>query len=119
MMHARRFLILTVLIIVVACSSDQLLITGPESRSATATVGQMIGVDLSNIGPGTYASPPAVSASSVEFVDVAIVGPNNPGGPTQRFRFYARSVGTAVVRFERPLLAGGFTVVEDTIVVRR
>lgn len=117
MIRVHRFL--PVLLIMVACSADPLLITGPESRTAIATVGQMIAMDLNNIGPGAYASPPAVSTSSVEFVDVSIVGPPNPGGPTQRFRFYARSVGTAIVRFERPHLAGGFAVVEDTIVVRR
>jgi hypothetical protein len=67
---------------------------------------------LQSIGPGEYASPPAVSSSVVQFLDVRLVTPHVPAGVTQEFRFRAMKAGTAVIRFTQTV--SGSTV-ESTV----
>jgi hypothetical protein len=70
---------------------------------------------LQSIGPGEYASPPAVSSSVLQFLDVRLVTPHVPAGVTQEFRFQALKAGTAVIRF-RQIISG--STVESTVRVR-
>jgi len=97
----------------VACGSEPL----GESRGETlsARVGEELSITLQTIGPGEYQSPPAVSSSTVRFVDVAYVSPFVPAGPTQRFRFRAEARGRAIVTFRH---SGSSPMVHDTIEVR-
>jgi hypothetical protein len=88
---------------------------GSPSRSLSIKVGQEIELDLHTSGPGEYASPPAVSSSSILFLDMRVVPPFLPSGPTQRFRFKAVTPGVAVIIFQH---TEGRPTVEDTIIVR-
>ena len=98
-----------------ACGGDNPVALGSESRTVVISAGTPFSVTLGTIGSGEYSSPPAVSSSAVLFVDASDVGPNNPGGVRQRFRFVAVSSGDAVIRFTH---TSGNPVVEDTIQVR-
>lgn len=90
---------------------------GPDerNRSLGAHVGDRIEIVLGNVGPGQFESPPEISSSVLQFVDVSAVMPPNPGGVTQRFRFDAVAHGRALVRFRHN---ESRVVVEDTVVVR-
>lgn len=112
-----RVLVLLVMVLAVACLADHIvsLDLGEQNRRVEASVGDQIEITLRTIGPGEYASPPALSNAAVLFLDVASAGPPVPGGPTQRFRFRAASRGTAVITFTN---TGDGPTVSDTVVVR-
>ena len=111
-----------VAILVVACGANRIvsLNGGLLSRRVDARRGDLVDIYLWGGALGTYQSPPTISTSAVEFVDLSIEtgsgGFVNPGGPTQRFRFRALSAGIAVVTFS-PLQQGA-PIVSDTIVVQ-
>ena len=91
------------LVPVIACgcgTSDDvrpLALTGDASGSTTvASVGQEIDITLGTIGPGQYDTP-IVSAPCVHFLDMSFPATQNPGGPTQLFRFQSVSTGTATI----------------------
>jgi hypothetical protein len=112
---------LAMLAVLAGCASSSTLVDVPadgHSRTIHADAGQEIAVTLGNVGPGTYGSPPVISSPVLSFVDVAVVPPYSPAGPTQRFRFRAVSSGRAVVRFQRVLDTSVLMVVEDTIQIR-
>jgi hypothetical protein len=90
-------------------------IRGSTSQSLTVPVGTGFSVTLQTIGPGDYGSPPAVSSEAVRFLDVSLVSPYVPAGPTQRFRFDATTRGKAIIVFHH---TGDNPVVEDTVDVR-
>lgn len=75
-----------------------------NGKTLAATVGEQIDVMLQTIGPGEYTAP-AISSGSVRFLDVTLVGPPNPGGPTQLFRFQVVATGRASITI--PHTAGG------------
>lgn len=120
--HARRMpraLLGVGLLVLAACSSDAIIGIPVDSRNqvVTAAVGQEIDVTLGNVGPGTYVSPPSISSNVVTFVDMLIVPPSTPDGPTQRFRFRTVAKGQAIIGFQRTLNDSVLAVVEDTVVV--
>jgi len=82
-------------------------------------MGDLVDIRLFAGALGIYASPPAISAPAIVFVDVSLdsesTGIISPGGPTQRFRFRAESRGTAIVTFSPEQNA---PIVKDTIVVQ-
>jgi hypothetical protein len=90
------------------------------SRRIDVDRGDLIDIRLLGGARGMYDSPPSLSSSAVEFLDVTVEtgsgGVVNPGGPTQRFRFRALTSGSAVVTFV-PLQSLAPTV-SDTIIVR-
>lgn len=90
-------------------------IKGSTSQSLTVTAGTPFSVTLQTIGPGEYISPPTVSSGAVHFLDVSLVSPYVPAGPTQRFRFDATARGKAIIVFQH---TGNNRAVEDTIDVR-
>ena len=87
-------------------------IKGSNNQSFTVPAGGQFSVTLQTIGPGEYSSPPAVSSDAVHFLDVSQVSPVVPAGPTQRFRFSARTRGEAVIVFQH---TGNNRTVEDTV----
>jgi len=100
----------------VACADHIVSVdAGTGSHGITVGVGDLVDIRLWGGALGVYVSPPTISGTAVEFMDVSIDGPPNPGGPTQRFRFRAASRGTAVVTFSPQQDA---RIVVDTIVVQ-
>ena len=87
---------------------------GVESRTIDIAVGQELRIRLTTHGPGEYSSPPSLSDSVLQFIDDAYVGPNDPGGPTQLFRFKAVARGRTIVTFQHT--EGAYSV-SDTVVV--
>jgi hypothetical protein len=64
--------------------------------SVSAKLGDELDVKLSSIGPSSYGDP-VVSSSSVQYLNVSVVPPYGPGGPTQLFTFKAAAVGQATI----------------------
>ena len=89
-------------------------ITGSNNQSFAVPAGGQFSVTLQTIGPGEYSNP-TVSSQAVHFLDVSQVSPVVPAGPTQRFRFSARTRGEAVIVFQH---TGNNRTVEDTVDVR-
>jgi hypothetical protein len=99
-----------------ACSGTDVVsvsIRGDTSQSLTVPAATEFSVTLQTIGGGQYISPPQISSSSVDFIDMQFVGAV-PAGPTQRFRFLATTHGKAIIVFQHT--ASGRTV-EDTVSV--
>jgi len=96
-----------------ACSGDSIvsLDASEKNRHVSAQVGERIDITLQTVGPGEYASPPALSSPSVLFVDVAFCG-TLPAGVTQCFHFRAASPGQAVLTFTH---TGSNLTVQDTV----
>jgi hypothetical protein len=114
---ARVIPILTILT-VSACGGTNPVsasIKGSNSQSLTVPAGTQFSVTLQTIGPGEYGSPPTVSSEAVHFLDVSLVSPYVPAGPTQRFRFDATTRGKAIIAFQH---TGNNRTVEDTVDVR-
>ena len=63
-------------------------------RTVAAAIGDEIDVTLQTIGPGQYGDP-SVSSGAAVFLGESPAGPQNPGGPTQLFRFEAVASGRA------------------------
>ncbi len=74
-------------------------VDGLPSRTLAVVVGQEIRVEVANIGPGAYVSPPTISSSAVRFLDVSLCC-TNPGGVDQVFRFVAAAPGLVTVAFQ-------------------
>jgi hypothetical protein len=85
---------------------------GAPSQSLSITAGRELDVMLQTVGPGEYASPPEISSAAVRFLDMELVTPGVPAGPTQRFRFRALTSGIAVVVFHHTVQG---ETVEDTV----
>lgn len=104
-----------------ACGAGSSIITSPadsQSRTIQASVGQEIRITLGNVGPAQYESPPQLSSNAIRYLNVEVIPPFTPAGPTQQFRFQAVGAGAAVIHFRRLLRDSVVFVVEDTIQVR-
>jgi len=102
----------------VACGGGDpvsVAVSGRTSRTFSVPVRTEFSVTLQTIGPGEYASPPAISSTAVQYLGVAEVGPFVPAGPTQRFRFQAKARGQAILVFHH---TDRNAAVEDTVDVR-
>ena len=62
-------------------------------------VGEQLDIVLGTVGPGQYDSLPSVSSPALRFLDMTDVGPIEPAGPTQRFRFAGQFPGQPIVEF--------------------
>jgi hypothetical protein len=96
----------------VGCGQGPLEANGVPSQTLSIKAGRELELTLHTTGPGEYASPPLMSSAAVRFLDVRVVAPIVPAGPTQRFRFEAVRPGVAVIVFQHT--AQGPTI-EDTI----
>jgi hypothetical protein len=104
-----------VALLLAACGPEPLAQSGLPGGTLSVVVGQKIDLKLQTIGPGEYASPPAISSPAIRFLGVAYVGPPVPAGPTQKFSFQAVAPGMAIIVFHH---TGQNPIVEDTIEVR-
>lgn len=68
-----------------------------DGQHVAATVGQRIELTLQTIGPGQYEMP-QISSPAIRFVSVTWPREQNPGGPTQVFRFDAAAEGKAEIQ---------------------
>jgi hypothetical protein len=97
------------------CGQSPLEANGSPSHTLSITVGRELDLTLQTIGPGEYVSPPLVSSGAVRFLDVRLVTPHVPAGPTQQFRFEAVRPGVAVIVFHHTVQG---PTIEDTVNVR-
>ena len=106
--------------LILGCSADRIVSVPVDSASRTVSVGvgQELRITLGNVGPAEYESPPQMSSSALTFLDVEVIPPFTPAGPTQRFRFRAVSAGEAIVHFRRLLGGSVVSFVEDTVQIR-
>ena len=103
----------------VACSGQGIVdVRHQPSGTTWITLGDELRVTLGNVGPAEYASPPTLSSNVLSFLDVSVIPPFNPGGPTQQFRFRAASRGQAIITFRRMLDTSIVSKVVDTVNVR-
>jgi hypothetical protein len=104
-----------VALLLAACGAEPLAQDGVPSKTLSLVVGQKLDIKLQTIGPGEYASPPAVSSPSIRFLRAALVSPAVPAGSTQRFSFQAVALGLAIIAFHH---TGQSATLEDTVEVR-
>lgn len=97
---------------VASCGQEPLAVDGPPGQTLSVKTGREFEVTLHTTGPGEYASPPTFSTPAVRFVDVRVVPPFVPSGPTQRFRFLAVSPGRTIIVFQHTQQG---QAVEDTV----
>jgi hypothetical protein len=92
------------------------------SRTIAVSSGQELDLIIGTIGGGLWQNPPSISTPVVQFRGfVADVPPNNPGGPTELFRFDAVAHGRAVIVFtlSPPCVGDGcVNTIADTVDVR-
>ena len=102
------------------CGFERIVNVPDDSRSRTVVVdvAQEVRIVLGNVGPAIYESPPQMSSSALEFLDVDVVPPFTPAGPRQQFRFLAVRTGESIIHFRRLLGDSVVSVVEDTIRVQ-
>ena len=114
-----RTLLVAILTILAAsaCGSNPVSVSikGNTSQTFAVSAGTEFTVTLQTIGPGEYDSPPSVSSEAVHFLDVSLVSPYVPAGPTQQFRFDAQTRGKAIIVFQH---TGNNSTVKDTVDVR-
>ncbi len=80
-----------------------------SGQHVAATVGQPIEITLQTIGSGQYDSP-QISCWAIRFEGFKKPPCQNPGGPTQVYRFRAAAGGTAQVRIPHTASNPAFTV---------
>ena len=97
------------------CGEGPLEVNGSPSQTFSIEAGRELELSLQTIGPGEYASPPLVSSDVVRFLDVRLMTPAVPAGPTQRFRFEAVRPGVAVIVFHHTAQS---PTIEDTVHVQ-
>jgi hypothetical protein len=68
-----------------------------DGQHISVKVGQPIVVTLQTIGGGQYDTP-QISSRAIRFESVAFAAKQNPGGPTQVYRFTAVAEGEAQIR---------------------
>ena len=114
LLPARRLRNVLVIAGLLGCSDGPLEVAGTPSQTLSIQAGRRLELTFQTVGPGEYASPPAVGSSAVRFLSMDVVTPAVPAGVTQRFRFEAVRPGVAVIVFHHT--AGGATI-EDTVQV--
>lgn len=101
---------------VAACAGNSITnVDSTPNQSISVALNHEVDITLGNIGPEIYADPPAVSSTALVYLDVSVVPPFTPGGPTQRFRFRAVERGLAVVTFHRVLGDSVVSTIQDTV----
>jgi len=83
-----------------------------EGETLRIAVGQELDLTFQTIGPGEYESPPSISSSSLQFLDVTAFRPAPRAGLAQRFRFKGAIPGRAIVVIHH---SGKSPVIRDTV----
>jgi hypothetical protein len=102
-------------------SPNPVEVNGVVSTTFSVMVGGEVDVYFQTIGPGSYAVPPTLSGSTIEFLEVT-PGENDPGGVTQLFHFKGVATGMTVITFQHtcectPALTSSSYSVTDTVTV--
>jgi|ERR1035437_1691327 hypothetical protein len=107
----------TAAFIVEACHNPTgpLAVHGAPSESFSIVVGQEIDITMYTVGPGQYVSPPELTGSAIDFLDMSYPAGQNPGGPTQLYRFKGVASGQTIILFHNTI---GQRDVSDTVAVR-
>ena len=95
--------LLPVLALLAAFATEACHRPGPLEASASSSsiaVGQEIDFNMQTIGAGSYAVPPTLAGSAIEFLEVTSGG-INPGGSDQVFHFKGVASGITVITFEQ------------------
>jgi hypothetical protein len=93
-----------------ASSLQVIQLSGEDgNKTVAAAVGQEIDVTLQTIGPGQFAAP-ELSSAALAFIGMSFPAVQDPGGPTQVYRFNAVSSGTAVITIRHTVADMVFTV---------
>ena len=104
------------LVVLGACGGTELVeVSDSEGQPIELRVGQEMIRTLGTVGPGSFASPPAISSVALTFVGMSYASVQVPSGPTQLFRFKAERTGTAIVTYTHTYST---LVVEDVVTVR-
>ena len=104
------------LVVLGACGGTELVeVSDSEGQQVDLRVGQEMVRTLGTVGPGSFASPPAISSIALTFVGMSYPSSQLPSGPTQEFRFKAERAGTAIVTYVHTYSSH---VVEDVVTVR-
>jgi hypothetical protein len=111
--------VLVTSVLVVACSSSPLEVSGAPSGSFSVAVGQEITIQMGTVGSGEYVSPPTVRGSAIEFLGVTSPNVIVPSGVQQIFHFKGVASGQAIVLFHNTNPPGiVHPDASDTVVVR-
>ena len=110
----KRFRSVTVLASVLSfgCYSDPEpaeLTRDDDGRFVGLAFHQEVRLTLQTIGPGQFGEP-SISSSSVSFEGMSFPQAQNPGGPTQLYRFRTVADGTAIVTIPHDNGGAAFTV---------
>ena len=110
-------IVLVAAFLVEACHGrGPLEVYGTPPGTFSIAVGQEIAIQMGTVGPGEYVSPPTLSGSTIEFLEVTLGAPV-PAGPRQIFHFKGIASGQTIILFHNtsPDLHPD---VSDTVVVR-
>ena len=110
-------LLLSLAALALACGAPSALTITASGETVSVTAGQEIDVKLGNVGPATYGDP-TVSSTSVRFVDVSVVPPYSPAGPTQLFKFEAAGAGSATITMTKTNPTGAVSTFTLTVNVQ-
>jgi|SRR5690242_9879344 hypothetical protein len=83
-----------------------------EGETLRIAVGQELELTFQTKGPGEYESPPRISSSALQFLDVTAFRPAPRAGLAQVFRFKGVIPGQAIVVFHH---SGKSPVIRDTV----
>ena len=107
--------VISLLALLGACSSEPLAVRSGGSQTLSVAIGQELDLKVQTVGPGEYQSPPSISSPALRFLNVTLVGPYLPAGPTQLFRFKADAAGRVIVIL---LHSGNDPTITDTVIIR-
>ena len=83
-----------------------------EGETLRIAVGQELELTFQTIGPGEYESPPIISSSSLQFLDVRAFRPAPRAGLAQVFRFKGVIPGRAIIVIHH---SGKSPVIRETV----
>lgn len=120
MKRFRVLLSVSGLVLAVACSSrGPLEVWGLPAQSFSLSVGREIDIKMGTAGPGEYVSPPTLTGSSLQFLEVTTPALAVPSGAQQVFHFKGVTVGQTIIVFHNTNPPGIFHPdVIDTVNVR-
>ena len=85
-----------------------------EGETLRVAVGEELELTFQTIGPGEYESPPRISSSALQFLDVTAFRPAPRAGLAQVFRFRGAIPGQAILVIHH---SGKSPVISDTVIV--
>jgi hypothetical protein len=80
-----------------------------NGRDVSTALHQEVDVTLQTIGPGQFGAP-VISSPAVNFEGMTFPTSQNPGGPTQLYRFRTVADGNAVITIPHDSGSASFTV---------